>query len=80
MGDRLISETVSMSLTFVAYVAIPDSGILEAQDFAERACAQLGGSCDWQFHDSERVVYWFTGVDAWRAFQSYCVIRDWTVG
>jgi hypothetical protein len=68
-----------MALQFVVYVAIPDEEILEAQEFAESLCTRLGGSCDWQFHDSERVVYWFTKAEAWDAFRAHCAVREWNL-
>jgi hypothetical protein len=66
-----------MSISFVVYAAIPDRWILHTQEVAEALCAHNGGTCDWEFYDSERVKYWFTDAGAAEAFKGHCALMDW---
>lgn len=66
-----------MPLCFVVYAAIPDSWVLHAEEVAKPCCLHNGGTCDSEFHDSDRVKYWFSNADAWTAFKAHCALMSW---
>jgi len=58
------------------YAAIPDRGVLPAEQVAAAACAYLGGTYDWEF-DANFVKYCFSNCAARNAFQGYCALMCW---